>query len=286
MAHSIKGTNRNTAYHWSHCMVLGLVAVLISLAAVGCDNSEKSTKPETNKKVVKAEETANTAKTEAKVPTGENKTVMVARYCSTPMVIDGKLDEPAWKDAEVYHFYYSKDKSGEPKENGEIRLAWDDNYVYLGVTLEDSDIIATGDKDQLHHYKLGDLTELFLKPANSSHYWELYVTPAGHKTSFWFPVHGQITEDYTCGLEVAATCDGTLNDSGDIDTSWTGEMAMPVKDLTSFGDAFGEGTDWLVFVGRYNYTGGLENPELSMSPALSKTNYHLTDEYAIFELVK
>ena len=288
MANSVNA-NGNNVYRWFLCIAVGLMAVLVSLSAVGCKNSKK---PEKTEKVVKAEPAASTekteeaAKTETQTPVDENTPVMVAKYCTTPMVIDGKLDEPAWKEAKVYHFYYSKDKSGEPKENGQIRLAWDDNYVYLGVVLEDSDIIATGDKDQMHHYKYGDLAELFLKPASSTHYWELYVTPAGHKTSFWFPKRGDITEDYTCGLKVAATCNGTLNDSSDTDVSWTGEMAMPVKDLTAFGDDFGEGEGWRVFVGRYNYTGGLENPELSMSPALSKTSYHLTDEYAVLKLVK
>ncbi len=47
--------------------------------------------------------------------------------------------------------------------------------------------VAEGKEDQLHHYQMGDLVELFLKPEDYTWYWELYATPIGKKTNFWFP---------------------------------------------------------------------------------------------------
>ena len=35
--------------------------------------------------------------------------VMEAKYSATPVVIDGKLDDQAWKNAKVYQLYLSKD---------------------------------------------------------------------------------------------------------------------------------------------------------------------------------
>lgn len=237
--------------------------------------------------------------------TSENKTefglrnsiqpaVMEAVYADIPIQVDGKVDEDVWKRAKVYEMKFSsdRDKSGEKlKEEGHIRLAWDDKYFYLGASFRDSDIVAEGKADQLHHYQLGDVCELFLKPDRESWYWELYVTPNSKKTSFWFPGRGRLGlpsgfEDYRCGLKVASQYVGTLNDWTDMDEGWTAEMAIPIEDLTARGEDFGLGAEWRILVGRYNYSRYLDNKELSMTPELSQTNFHLLQEYAILRLVK
>ena len=151
--------------------------------------------------------------------------------------------------------------------------------------------MAEGKVDNLHHYKFGDVCELFLKPAGNSWYWELYATPNNKKTAFWFPSRGRLGlpsgfEDNRCGLKVASQCIGTLNDWTDIDDGWTVEMAISIDDLTARGDKFGIGTDWRILVGRYNYSKYLDNRELSMVPELSQINFHLFEEYAILRLMK
>jgi len=221
---------------------------------------------------------------------------MVAKYSSVPVNIDGKLDDAAWADAEVYQMNLSRDKlkNGEKLvEAAKVKLAWDDKYFYVGVDFEDSDIVAEGDKDQLHHYSLGDVCELFLKPADSTWYWELYVTPHSKKTSFFIPGRGRLGvpstfADYKCGLTVAGHIEnGTLNNWEDRDNGWTAEMAMPIKDLTSRGNKFCEGQDWRILVARYNYSRYFDmGPELSMTPSLSATSYHLVNEYAVLRLQK
>jgi hypothetical protein len=235
-------------------------------------------------------------------PTGENteeKTdampVMCAEYTSTPINIDGKLDEPVWKNTQVYelHLADNQAKNGkEVTETGEVRLAWDNDYFYVGVIFYDSDIAAEGEEDQLKHYKLGDLCELFLTPENETWYWELYATPAGRKSSYFIPGRGSLglpgIEKYKCGLKVAAKCNGTINDWRDKDVSWTAEMAMPVKDLTARGESFGPDSHWRILVSRYNFSRYLETKgaELSMTPKLSAENYHLLPEYAILKFNK
>jgi len=221
---------------------------------------------------------------------------MTAKFTTTPVKIDGVLDDAAWASAEVYKLSLGQDRLGEGKvlaEGGQARLAWDGQYVYVAVKFIDSDIVAEGDEDQLHHYKLGDLVELFLKPANNDNetwYWELYATPAGKKTTFWFPGRGRITpgcfEKYTSGLRVAATCAGTLNKWEDKDRYWTAEMAVPVKDLTARGEKLGPGSTWRVLVARYNYTRYLPWQELSMTPKLSRTNYHWHEDYGLIRFAK
>jgi len=117
------------------------------------------------------------------------------------------------------------------------------------------------------------------------------VTPAGKKTTFFFPSKGYLglpsPIKHSSGLTVAAQCDGTLNNWTDRDSGWTAEMAMPVKDLTARGEPFGPGASWRILVARYNYSRHLtQGRELSMTPQLSATNYHLREEYAVLRFVK
>ena len=254
---------------WSGWRVVGMVAGLALVA--GC--------------------AATPAQKEVFVPA-----TLTARYTATPVKVDGVLDDQAWKQAAVYQTALGKDRAVNDTvlvEPGEVRLAWDDQNLYVAIKFHDSDIVAEGEKDGLHHYSLGDLVELFLKPVNNDNetwYWELYATPANKKTTFWFTGRGTVGLpsgfNQTSGLRVAAKCKGTLNKWEDRDEYWTAEMAMPVKDLCARGEKFGPGAKWRILVARYNYTRYLPSKELSMCPQLSKTNYHFYEEYGVLEMVK
>jgi hypothetical protein len=213
--------------------------------------------------------------------------VMVAKYTPTPIKLDGSLDDPAWKNACVYTMYLPADvKEKCLAENGEVRLAWDDQYLYIGVKYYDSDIIAEGRQDQLMHFELGDLCEVFVKNDHFTWYWELYGTPLGYKTNLFFPGSGHCglpsAKNYKCGLKVAAQVKGTVNNWKDKDDYFTVELAMPIKDLTALGGSFGPGEPWRILVARYNYSRYIDmrGPELSSSPKLAETNYHLLKGYA------
>jgi len=114
------------------------------------------------------------------------------------------------------------------------------------------------------------------------------VTPQSHKTVFFFPGRGRLglpsgfadSDDKLAGLDVAAKTQGTCNQWRDRDTGWTGEMRISKAMLSEVGVPFDADQPWTVFLGRYNYSRYLEEAELSMSPALSKTSYHLIREYA------
>jgi hypothetical protein len=213
---------------------------------------------------------------------------MIAQYTNKPIKIDGILDEPIWKSAITYNLSLGRDqqtKGHELVQPGEAQLAWDDTHFYVAIKFHDSDIVAKGEKDEMHHYKLGDLVELFLKPEKQPWYWELYATPRSKKTSFWLPQRGTLTLKKS-GLRVASQCKGTLNNSEDKDSYWTAEMAMPIADLATPKQSFQPGSKWRILIARYNYNRYLPAKELSMTPQLSKTMYHLYEEYAFLKLAK
>ncbi len=221
----------------------------------------------------------------------EKKTFM-AIYTPETIKVDGILDEEIWKDCPVYELSLSKgDRSSDKiKEPGRVRFAWDEKYFYLAASFEDSDIVAEGNEDQMHHYRYGDVCELFLKPAKESYYWELYVTPLSKKTTFFFTDKSCLKEpscfeNYKIDMLVAAVNVGQVNNRNDRDQLWTAEMAVPIDELDSFGTKFAPGQDWRILIGRYNYTRNLQDRELSMAPRLSALNFHLTEEYAYLKLV-
>src|SRR5262245_28739714 len=60
----------------------------------------------------------------------------------SPIVVDGKLDDAAWKDAATVEFRFPWDKQTGAKQKTVARLLWNDDYLYLGYDCQDADIVA------------------------------------------------------------------------------------------------------------------------------------------------
>jgi hypothetical protein len=211
---------------------------------------------------------------------------LVAARAGKPVKFDGRLGDPVWQQAQVYPLNLSLEAQGKGQrlqEPGNMRLAWDAQSLYLGIDFTDSDVVAEGTQDGQHHYTLGDLAEFFIWPEDQTWYWELYVTPKNHQTTFFFPGGGRlgIPSTFSQGfrLKTAARVEGTLNDWTDRDRGWTAEMAVPVKELTARGEKWGPGSKWRILVARYNYSRYLWTKELSMCPALPGGSYHAREHY-------
>ena len=232
-----------------------------------------------------------------------DKQVIKAVYTAKPVKMDGNLNEGAWAKAPVYNLalggkVYDKLPEAMKKtvgkdlhEPGEFKLVWDEKYLYIGVKFADSDIYAYGEQDEEHHYSLGDVAEVFIKPENATYYWELYITPAAKKSTFFIPGRGCLMSKILTldpiSIKVASKAQGTINNWKDKDVCWTGEMAIPRKELEKYGAKFGPGCKWRIFLARYNYSRYLPVKELSSIPKQAETpNFHLLEEYGWLKLVK
>ncbi|OQA87672.1 MAG: hypothetical protein BWY31_00615 [Lentisphaerae bacterium ADurb.Bin242] len=231
---------------------------------------------------------------------------IVATYTKTPVALDGKLSDPMWQKTPAYELMHSRtawDKSPSAvrkffangvAEPGKVRLLWDDKYLYIGIEFTDSDVVAEAPEDQQHHYLKGDVAEVFLKPMNQTWYWELYATPTGNKTAFFFPGRGVLGlpsgfPEKTLALKnlkTAAAFDGTLNNSWDRDKKWTAEMAVPIAEVGMIGEKLTPEIPWLIFFGRYNYSRYLPVRENSSFPQQESGNYHFYEDYGLLKLVK
>ena len=253
------------------------VVAVGSLAGCGCCKTESkvATKP-----VAKVVEVA--------------KPVVQAVYATDPITIDGKLDEPIWKDAPAHEFDIPKDRvkrGSSLQAAAKAKVAWDADNLYVGFELEDRDVIAESDKDNEHHYLKGDVLECFVKPDAATWYWELYVTPKGNKSTFFFPSAGYLglpsAFNYQGDLTVAANVEGTINKWQDTDNGWTAEMVIPRSELTKHGGTFDQSSGWTIFLARYNYSYHLtgRGAELSSHPQAPRADWHNLKIYAKLELL-
>ena len=198
-------------------------------------------------------------------------------YSSTPIKVDGKLDEPAWTKAKALTF--KPIPRSLCTENGRVKILWNNKYVYVGAVLCDSDIVQLSKQDWRHYYRTGDLIEIFLKPAEKRYYWELHATPNSLKNSLFYFSGGRAglydrSKYKIKEMLVAATCDGTLNNEKDYDKKWVIEIAIPEKALERQGDKIIPGKVWSFLIGRYNYSIHLDRKELTRTGTPRSNNFH------------
>jgi len=208
-----------------------------------------------------------------------------ALHTTSPLTIDGKLDEKIWKSAPAHGLVMPdqlKNKGHTLRDPGSCRFLWNEEYLYVGIEFTDGDVIARGTGNHQHHYMLGDLAELFIYRESAAAYHELYVTPAGYKTCFYFSKPGgklEIRKD--CSLRVAAVVRGTFNKSDDRDKGWVAEFAVPAKVLLPQ-KKLAANQVWRVLVGRYNYAKKDTDltAEISSAPWVPYASFHSRKRFA------
>ncbi|MFV0546683.1 MAG: sugar-binding protein [Bacteroides sp.] len=177
------------------------------------------------------------------------------------MKIDGQLNEKAWQKAANTDSFV--DISGEgfaqPKFDTKVKMLWDDNYLYVGATLAESDIKARLTQRDTIIYHDNDF-EVFLDPDGDGHnYFEIENNARGvifdlmlDKT---YRCGGNFMIQWDCpGLILKVHHQGTLNKPGDQDKAWTVEMAIPHKALTvNFNNPLKAGNTWRVNFSRVQW---------------------------------
>ena len=180
----------------------------------------------------------------------------------------------------TYNLFLPKDrlrnKSSKPVEEGKIAFSVNSEYLVIRLEFQDSSIIANGDRNQMHHNELGDVCEIFLKPVNSSYYWELFITPKNKQSSFlWF---GQGKPGKNEGKENLIKLISKVNKTS---TGWNALVKIPIKELEQRGDKFLLNGSWATLIARQNFTNIVDKKhrELSSFPQINRTNFHATDQY-------
>ncbi len=158
----------------------------------------------------------------------------VCYRAGNPLAIDGKLDEPAWTKAAWTEDFVDIEGSLKPKPRFRTRakMLWDENFLYIGADLEESDVWATLTKrDSIIFYE-NDF-EIFIDPdADTHNYYELEINALGTEWDLFlvkpYRDTGPAIHSWDIqGLKTKVYVDGTINKPGDKDRSWSVEIAMP-----------------------------------------------------------
>jgi len=120
-----------------------------------------------------------------------------------PIAVDGVLDEPAWKQAQVVEADYVWGQVGQRSAQPQmcVRYTWDDHYLYVGYETFDKNLVAlgTGEKegpsDNLregcaitHPTEKPDVVEFFISFGDLRFFWEIHHNAANQFNDIWVVV--------------------------------------------------------------------------------------------------
>ena len=151
-----------------------------------------------------------------------------------PVVIDGVLDDTAWRYIPWTDYFV--DIEGEvkppPRLRTQAKMAWDDTYFYIAADMAEPHVWATFKEHDSIMYHDNDF-EIFIDPDNDNHeYYELEINALNTVWDLMLMIPyrdggTRVNEWEVPGLKTAVKVYGTLNDPSDNDRGWSVEFAIP-----------------------------------------------------------
>ncbi len=153
----------------------------------------------------------------------------------TPILVDGKLNDQAWKSSKWSESFVDIEGNLKPDPfyDTKVKMLWDENYFYFGAKMEEPHVWATLKERDTVIFKDNDF-EIFLDPDGDTHnYYELEVNAFETEWDLILlkPYHDDskvVIDSWDIpGLITKVHVDGTINDPSDRDKEWSVEIAIP-----------------------------------------------------------
>ena len=185
----------------------------------------------------------------------------IAYSTTSPITIDGKLNETAWQSAPQSSSFRDMISGAETFRDTRAAVLWDEEYLYVGYWIEEPDLQATLTERDALIYQNNDV-ELFI--AGSDTYYEFEINAFGtiyevffiweesYKSGMYDTIPGLSRNESgrkpfygvgykhhprrsripywqwdLPGLQSAVFVYGSLNNNEDRDRGWTVELALP-----------------------------------------------------------
>jgi hypothetical protein len=178
----------------------------------------------------------------AAVASGKKYTV---RKSAKPIKIDGKLDEPAWKDAPSTGMFVNT-LNGSPAEvKTEAKLLWDNDNLYIAFENADTDVWSTLSKRDDKLWTQEAVEIMIDADRNGKSYVELQVAPNGNLFDTYLPEWRKYENDldpkrkpydWNSKAKASVRVLGTLNKRTDEDKGWLAEIAIPLADANGLAE--------------------------------------------------
>lgn len=157
------------------------------------------------------------------------------------IVIDGSLSDPGWSGAEWSDDFV--DITGDPKRaprfRTRVKMAWDDEFLYVGADLEEPHVWGTITEKNSVMFEDNDF-EVFIDPdGDGLDYYEFEINALGSIWELSLPKpYGEggvpVLGCNLPGLQSAVHVRGTLNNPSDEDEGWSVEVAFPWAGLAQY----------------------------------------------------
>ncbi|AKT36200.1 carbohydrate-binding family 9-like protein [Chondromyces crocatus] len=202
------------------------------------------------------------------------------------ITIDGRLDEPAWRDARKTTPFVDP-HAGRPNPRipaqGHARLRWDDTHLYVAFEVQDAHVTGGFPADAKDpHLWERDTVEIMIDPdgdGDNKDYYEIQISPQNLVFDSQFDDYNAPRggpdgpfghEAWSANLESAVVVHGTLDDDTDRDEGYTVEARIP---WASFQKAQrsppAPGDTW-----RMNFYAMQRNGGTAWSPLYGEGNFH------------
>lgn len=176
------------------------------------------------------------------IMTAEAVPTAVCQRAEGTIVVDGRLEESTWRKAAPLSPL--RDLSGGAAAySADIRMAYDDEFLYIGAVLPAKTLRASQTKRDSIIYHDDDF-EVFIDPTGTGRnyleleinalgtVWDLFLTAPYRAGAACVALHDWDIK----GLRSAVTLQGTLNAGEGDDTSWTVELAWPWASITGLSE--------------------------------------------------
>jgi lysophospholipase L1-like esterase len=207
----------------------------------------------------------------------------VCRRTPVPVVVTGTVEDVMWDLAEPIERFPAFWRNVPSRGDTSVRLLWDDNYLYFGAFMKDSELRTFGHKRNDTIWE-GDVLEIFLKPSDDRpEYYEFQVNPRSIIVELPFTFRGEdfkkVASRPTMGMTAVSHCDGTADTPGDADHGWSVSGRIPWKAFGPTGGRPKPGDVWKFAICRYDY-GAPDKPPFMMSSApLRRPSFHRYEDY-------
>jgi hypothetical protein len=226
-----------------------------------------------------------------------------------PVVLDGKLDEPAWTFAGSTGTFVNV-TTGEAPSASELgasaKLLFDDQDLYIAFEVQDEDLRGGFDPQQTDpHLWTRDCVEVMIDPdaeGDNRDYYEIQVGPQNLVFDSKFDAYNRPKvepdgpfghQEWSSRVRSAVALNGTLDDDRE-DEGYVVEMAIP---WSSFGKAkLGAGAPpsdnetkappAVADIWRMNFYAVQNNAGVAWSPILGLGNFHLASRFGRIRFAK
>lgn len=190
----------------------------------------------------------------------------IAYFAEDSLSIDGKDDDESWRGVKWTNYFTDIEGEKIPKYKTRVKMIWDAKYLYFFAKLVEPHVWGDITKRDAVIFHNNDF-EIFVDPTGDTHnylefeinalntVWDLLLTkPYGQG--------GTVINNWDIkGLKTAVDVKGTLNNSTDVDTYWTVEIAIPWSALleTSHSKRLPANKFWRMNFSRVHWDHSIEN---------------------------